>query len=135
MAGHGAKRLLQMRVCTGSRREGESSEDSLDASVTETVKMACPATAGRLREELFIRPCTISVLCCLKWTSPSKMSEADKSGKIAGGTSVFSRGHNADCKLSLQSDLLTTCVLLCCTLSAQRYIKVIKMNSPHFSVK
>ena len=46
----------------------------------------------------------IAALYCLKRTLPSNMSEADeepRSGKIAGGSSVFSTGHNADYKVSL----------------------------------
>lgn len=133
--GHWAKWLLQMELRTGGRR-GRGVEWGLSGSLSHCDRTACCATAGRLREELFIWPCMIAVLCCLKWTS--KMSEADKeprSGKIAGGSSVFSIGHYADCKFSLQSDLLTKSVLLCCSLSAQRYVNIIEKKSPCYSVK
>lgn len=109
-------------------RKGGGVRSSPDPSLLRQDSL--PATAGRLREELFIWPCMIAVLCCLKWTS--KISEADKeprSGKIAGGSSVFSIGHYADYKFSLQSDLLTKSVLLCCSLSAQRYVNIIKRKT------
>lgn len=135
VAGHWAKWLLQMELRTGGR-QGRGVEWGLSGSLSHCDRTACPATAGRLREELFIWPCMIAVLCCLKWTS--KMSEADKeprSGKIAGGSSVFSIGHYADYKFSLQSDLLTKSVLLCCSLSAQRYVNIIKKKNPCYSIK
>lgn len=64
------------------------------------------------------------------------MSEAGKepSGKISAVTAVFPRALS-DCQFSLRSDLLASFILLCYTLSAERCVNVIGMESLHFAVK
>lgn len=48
---------------------------------------------------------------------------------------LFFPGHRADCQFSLRNDLLTSFILLCYTLSAERCINAIGMKSLHFAVK
>lgn len=71
------------------------------------------------------------VSCCLEWPSPSKMSQADEElhSAASSSNSAFPEGImlTAD---RLHTELLAAFIMLCCTLAAQGYIKVIKMKSP-----
>lgn len=102
--------------------------------LTETGGSACLATGSSERN------CSsdlASSLFSLVWNELhlQRYQKPIKNHSQAGETSLFSSGHNAECKFSLQSDLLTTLVLSCCPLSAQRHVKEIKIKSPHFAVK
>lgn len=102
--------------------------------LTETGGSACLATGSSERN------CSsdlASSLFSLVWNELhlQRYQETDKEPHSGRRNFSFSSGHNAECKFSLQSDLLTTLVLSCCPLSAQRHVKEIKIKSPHFAVK